>query len=145
MDTTRIAAQSFEQSLSVALHRPEGGTSPVPTILRYHSSDPYALTMSFQLTAGEVPWTFARELLSGGLFEPTGDGDVHVWPGLDDDGYATVSIELCSPHGNALVDLRTADADRFVSRSHALVAPGDESAHLDVDALITAITAPEPA
>lgn len=145
MDTTRIAAQSFEQSLSVALHRPEGGTAPVPTILRYHSSDPYALTMSFQLTAGEVPWTFGRELLSGGLFEPTGDGDVHVWPGLDDDGYATVSIELCSPHGNALVELRTADADRFVARSHALVAPGDESAHLDLDALITAITAPEPA
>jgi Streptomyces sporulation and cell division protein, SsgA len=145
MDTTRIAAQSFEQSLSVALHRPEGGTSQVPTILRYDSSDPYALTMSFQLTDGPVPWTFGRELLSGGLFEPSGDGDVHVWPGLDDQGFATVSIELCSPHGNALVDLRTADADRFVSRSHALVAPGAESAHVDVDALIFAITAAEPA
>ncbi len=145
MDTTRIAAQSFEQSLSVALHRPEGGTSEVPTILRYDSSDPYALTMSFQLAEGPVPWTFGRELLSGGLFEPTGDGDVHVWPGLDDHGFATVSIELCSPHGNALVDLRTTDADRFVTRSHALVAPGEESAHVDVDGLITAITAADAA
>jgi hypothetical protein len=145
MDTTRTAAQSFEQSLSVALHRPEGGTSEVPTILRYDSSDPYALTMSFQVAEGRIPWTFGRELLSGGLFEPTGDGDVHVWPGLDDHGLATVSIELCSPHGNALVDLRTIDADRFVTRSHALVPPGEESVHVDVDALITAITATDAA
>jgi hypothetical protein len=145
MDSTRIDAQSFEQSVSVALHRPEGGTSAVPTVLRYDSSDPYAVTMSFQLTDGPVPWTFARSLLSGGLIEPTGDGDVHVWPGLDDDGFATVSIELCSPHGNALVGVRTAEADRFVTRSPALVAPGAESAHLDVDALIAAIRATEAA
>ncbi len=141
MDTTRIDAQSFEQSVFVALHRPDGGTSAVPTVLSYDSSDPYALTMSFQLNDGPVPWTFSRELLSVGLTEPTGDGDVHVWPGMDDEGFATVSIELCSPHGNALVEVRTSEADGFVTRSHDLVAPGTESAHLDVDALISSIRA----
>ena len=145
MDITRTAAQSFEQSLVVALHRPEGGTSEVPTVLRYDSSDPFALTIAFQLSEGPVPWTFARDLLSTGLTEPTGDGDVHVWPGLDDEGFATVSIELCSPNGNALVELRTAEADLFMTRSHAVVAPGAESAHLDVDALIAAIRTTETA
>ena len=54
-------------------------------------------------------WTFGRELLSDGLYEPSGDGDVHVWPCLDSDGRAVVIIELCSPDGEALVQARTSD------------------------------------
>jgi hypothetical protein len=145
MDTTRLVAQKLEHSLSVALHRPDGGTSAVPTVLGYDSSDPYALTITFRLVDGLVPWTFSRDLLSRGLTEPTGDGDVHVWPGLDDSGFATVSIELCSPHGDALVELRTSAADGFIRSAEALVAPGTESEHLDLDALITAIQTTETA
>lgn len=145
MDTTRLAAQTFEHSVSVALRRPDGSTTEVPTVLSYDSSDPYALTIAFQLDEGSVPWTFARDLLSRGLVEPTGDGDVHVWPGLDDTGAAAVSIELCSPCGNALVEVRTSDADTFIARTHALVASGAESAHLDLDALIAAIRTTESA
>ena len=145
MDTTRLVAQKLEHSLSVELHHPDGGTSAVPTMLSYDSSDPYALTITFRLADGPVPWTFSRDLLSNGLTEPTGDGDVHVWPGLDDSGFATVSIELCSPNGNALVELRTSVADDFVRSAEALVATGTESDHLDVDALITAIRSTETA
>ena len=38
----------------------------------------------------EVCWTFARELLLDGQYEPTGDGDVHVWPCLSPRGDAVV-------------------------------------------------------
>jgi hypothetical protein len=138
MDTTRITAQSFEQNLAVALHRPEGGTSEVPTVLRYDSSDPYALTMYFQLTDGPVPWTFSRELLSTGLTEPTGDGDVHVWSCLDDAGLAVAMVELCSPDGDVLVQFRAHDVVSFLDRTEALVPTGEESALLDIDATITA-------
>ena len=46
------------------------------------------MTASFHLAGGPVRWTFGRDLLSGGLCEPTGDGDVHVWPCVNDQGYA---------------------------------------------------------
>jgi hypothetical protein len=142
MDTTRLAVQSFQQSLVVALRSDEGSIVSVPSELGYDSANPYALTVSFHLDHGPVVvWTFARDLLSGGLTEPTGDGDVHVWPCLDNEGLAVLCVELCTPHGDALVELRTTDAVRFVDASHALVAPGEESPHVDVEAMVEAILA----
>jgi hypothetical protein len=139
MDVTRILAQTITQSLSVNLRSVEGWAVPVATELGYDSTDPYAVTVTFHTGSAPVAWTFARELLDNGLTEPVGDGDVHVWPCLDEDGVAILSVELCSPEGDALVEIRTSDAVAFVERMHAVVAPDDETAHLDVDALITAI------
>lgn len=141
MDTTRLAAQSLSQRLTAAVRSVDGYALPVPAELSYDSSDPYAVTISFHLGDGPVPWIFARDLLTGGLAEPTGDGDVHVWPCVNDEGHAVVTVELCSLDGDALVELGTADVAEFVRRSHALVAPGAESAHVDVDALVTAMLA----
>ena len=145
MDTTRLAAQTFAQSLMVHLRRVDGCLVPVLTELGYDSSHPYALTISFHRSDTTVVWTFARDLLSGGLSEPTGDGDVHVWPSLDDTGSAVVVIELCTTAGDALVEVCTADAVAFVERSYAIVAAGKESAHLDVDAIIAGLRAAESA
>jgi len=88
---------------------------------------------------GPVVWVFGRDLLLEGLGEPTGDGDVHVWPSLDGRGRAVVLVELCPPSGAALVQLRSAELARFVDRMVELVAPGNESDHLDVDAGIAAL------
>ncbi|QWZ08063.1 SsgA family sporulation/cell division regulator [Nocardioides panacis] len=107
--------------------------------LQYHPSDPYAATMVLSTPTGPVVWVFGRDLLIDGLGEPTGDGDVHVWPSLDTNGRAVVLIELCSPEGAALVQLRSGDLARFTDRVVALVAPGSESAHVDVDASIAAL------
>jgi hypothetical protein len=92
-----------------------------------------------------VRWTFGRELLSAGLYEPSGDGDVHVWPCLDSDGHAVVIIELCSPDGEALVQARTGDLTSFVGRMNKAVSPGSESSLLDIDALLAAIFTAEAA
>ena len=92
-----------------------------------------------------VRWTFGRELLASGLFEPAGDGDVHVWPCLDADGHAVVIIELCSPDGEALVQARTGDLSSFVDRIVRLVELGAESTYIDVDGAISAILAAEAA
>jgi hypothetical protein len=145
MDVTRLAGQTFTQAISVELRTVEDYTIPVPAELSYSTSDPYAVTVSFQLHDRSVPWTFGRDLLSLGLHEPAGEGDVHVFPCLSDDGLAVVTVELCSPHGDALVEIRTQDAADFVERSHALVPPGQEFAHLDVDAAISAIRTAENA
>ena len=60
-----------------------GAATPLETELSYDPRDPFAVTATFLTVAGQVRWTFGRDLLIGGLYEPTGDGDVHVWPCLD--------------------------------------------------------------
>jgi hypothetical protein len=115
-----------------------GASTPIEAELQYDSRDPYAVTTVFMTGDSQVRWTFGRDLLRDGLFEPAGDGDVHVWPCLDTDGHAVVIIELCSPDGEALVQARTEDLSAFVERMTKAVAPGEESRHLDLDGAILA-------
>jgi hypothetical protein len=107
--------------------------------LHYDVSDPYAVTMVLTAPSGHVVWVFGRDLLLGGLCEPTGDGDIHVWPSVDSYGRAVVLLELSPPSGAALVQVRSGDLARFIDRTVALVAPGSESGRLDVDAGIAAL------
>ena len=127
------------QVLLLELVDPSGAVAPLETELSYDPADPLAVSATFSTVAGRVRWTFGRDLLIEGLVEPVGDGDVHVWPCIDNDGNSVVIIELCSPDGEALVQGRTADITAFVERMTSSVAPGAESALLDVDAAIAAI------
>jgi Streptomyces sporulation and cell division protein, SsgA len=111
----------------------------VVTDLTYDTGDPFAVTLVFRATPRPVRWTFARSLLTAGLTDPTGDGDVHVWPSLDDAGAAVVMVELCSPDGDVLVQLRTPDVAAFLDGTEAVVATGTEAEHLDLDAVIAAV------
>jgi hypothetical protein len=129
------------QRVTLELIDATGAATPIEAELRYDAGDPYAVTAVFMTVAGQVRWTFGRDLLLEGLHEPAGDGDVHVWPCLDAEGRAVVVVELCSPDGEALVQARTADLTGFADRTVQAVAPGTESALVDVDAAIAAILA----
>jgi hypothetical protein len=129
------------QPVALELIDSSGAATPIDAELRYDPTDPYAVTTVFMTGSSQVRWTFGRELLSDGLYEPAGDGDVHVWPCLDSAGHAVVIIELCSPDGEALVQAKTGDLRSFVDRMAKAVEPGSESEHIDVDAAITAILA----
>lgn len=133
------ASPAVTQSVTLDLIDSSGTATPIEAELHYDPRDPYAVTTVFMTGRRQVRWTFGRELLTGGLYEPSGDGDVHVWPCLDADGHAVVIIELCSPDGEALVQARTGDLSVFVERMNRAVVPGTESAHVDVDAAIAAI------
>ena len=138
-------AQLVSTTMTLELIDSTGAATPLETELTYDPADPFAVSATFVTVAGRVQWTFGRDLLIGGLYEPTGDGDVHVWPCLDNEAHPVVIIELCSPDGEALVQARTADITAFVQRMTAAVAPGAETSHLDVDAAIAAIFAAEAA
>jgi hypothetical protein len=142
MDTAPVAVT---QAVTLELIDPTGAITPIEAELQYDPADPYAVTTVFMTGSSQVRWTFGRDLLIEGLYEPSGDGDVHVWPCLDSDGHAVVIIELCSPDGEALVQARTGDLSTFVDRMTAAVEPGTESGHVDVDAAITAIFSAEAA
>jgi len=139
------APLTVTQSVTLELIDPTGAVTPIEAELHYDPRDPYAVTTVFITGSSQVRWTFGRELLIEGMYEPSGDGDVHVWPCLDADGHAVVIIELCSPDGEALVQARTGDLSTFVERMSKAVAPGTESDHVDLDIAIAAIFAAEAA
>ncbi|HEX6517756.1 MAG TPA: SsgA family sporulation/cell division regulator [Nocardioidaceae bacterium] len=141
MDTAPVGVS---QAMVLELIDASGAATPIDAELHYDPRDPYAVTAVFH-AGSEVSWTFGRDLLLSGLYEPAGDGDVHVWPCLDADGRAVVVVELCSPDGEALVQARSGDLTTFVERMVQAVQPGRESQHVDVDAAIFAILEAEAA
>jgi hypothetical protein len=143
--TTNTAPLAVTQPVALELIDATGAATPIDAELQYDSTDPYAVTTVFMTGNSRVRWTFGRDLLTHGLYEPSGDGDVHVWPCLDAQGHAVVIIELCSPDGEALVQAKTGDLSRFVDRMNKAVKPGTETDHMNVDAAITAIFAAETA
>ena len=120
------------------------GSVAVPAELSYDQSDPFAVTLSIGGDDSAVAWTFARELVSEGLHEPTGDGDVHVWPCLDEHGCAILLIELSVIDGEVMLQADPREIKSFLATTYDAVAPDQESAHLDIDAVISAILAAEP-
>jgi hypothetical protein len=97
----------------------------------YDAADPCAVTLVLQSPSGPVPWTFARELLVEGQYEPTGDGDVHVWPCLSASGEAVVMVELCSPVGETMLQFPTRAVQEFVYSSVDAVPLGREQVDVD--------------
>ena len=136
-----IAPLTVTQPVVLELIDPTGAATPIEAELQYDPRDPYAVTTVFMTGASQVRWTFGRDLLREGLYEPCGDGDVHVWPCLDSHGHAVVIIELCSPDGEALVQAKTGDLTNFVDRMTKAVEPGTESALVDVEGAISLILA----
>ncbi|MER5259756.1 SsgA family sporulation/cell division regulator [Streptomyces sp. NPDC002855] len=112
---------------------PPNIAAPVPAELHYDLADPCAVRLSLgaPLTS-PVDWVFARDLLAEGLHLPTGIGDVQVSP-LRLDRTHRVRITLRSATGAAVVDIDAAETDAFLRQSFALVPPGTESAHIDLD------------
>jgi hypothetical protein len=109
--------------------------------LVFEHSDPYAVAMHLEARSGTVVWTFARDLLSEGLYEPVGDGDVQVWPCLSQNGEAVVIIELSSPDGTAVLQAPSRIVHDFVHSTEAVVPTGHEGDHFSLDALISQLLA----
>lgn len=124
------------QAISMECVDAEGQAVTIEAELGYDPADPFAVAVTFRTPGGDVVWTFARDLLSRGLTDPAGEGDVHVWPCLDTSGRAVVIIELRSPDGELLVQAPTAEVSRFVNKSLATVPAGLEADHVDLDRLI---------
>ncbi|HET8604604.1 MAG TPA: SsgA family sporulation/cell division regulator [Marmoricola sp.] len=102
---------------------------------RYIPSDPWAVTVELSShTGASVTWTFARELLAQGRYEPVGDGDVHIWPCLGSDASAVVILELDPGANGVLLEASAREVNAFVEAALALVPAGTESARLDIDA-----------
>jgi hypothetical protein len=104
----------------------------------FNPSDPYAVHLVVGRGDGaEVTWTFARELLAEGIYDPCGNGDVVVWPCLGTHGEAVVIIELRSPSGMAMLQTPSRAVQRFVAETFEVVPAGSESEEIDLDHLVS--------
>ena len=121
------------RTLALELIDATGEASRLDGELEYTSSDPFAVVAVFRTGHTPIRWVFARDLLAEGLFAPTGDGDVHVWPCLDTRGHAVVLIELASPDGEALLQASSLEVSEFLQHTFELVPRGTENTQMNVD------------
>lgn len=129
--TNSSATVSAELGLSLLV--PEHGAVPLVASLHYSAADPYAIRMAFHVGGDDpVEWIFARELLTAGMEAHAGEGDVRVWPSLDQDR-DLVNLALSSPFGDAHFEAPRSATAAFLSRTFEMIAAGAESEFLDVD------------
>lgn len=110
-----------------------GAERAVTSEFVYDPADPYAVSLLLQNPNGIVGWSFARELLLGGIYEPTGDGDVCVWPCLGSRGEAVVIVELHNDTDTTLLQFPTRQVSRFLEATLDAVPAGAETEHVDLD------------
>jgi hypothetical protein len=132
----QITAQAITEQMRMEFVDTEGLSTPLNAELEYDPADPFAVSILFTDEPVPVRWTFARDLLIEGFYEPTGDGDVHVWPCLNTEGAAVVILELSSPSGEVLVQVSSRAMSQFIHQMVAMVPQGTEDTLVDVDAEI---------
>jgi hypothetical protein len=134
-------SQAVSEAMQMEFIDLEGVSTPVEAEFSYDAADPFAVSIAFKVEPAAVRWTFARDLLVEGFYEPTGDGDIHVWPCLSADGNAVVIVELDSPSGGAMVQISSREMAAFIARMLNLVPLETESDLLDFDAELSELLA----
>lgn len=134
-----ISGQIVSESLLLEFVDGEGSSTPLEAGFEYDPTDPWAVSILFKGEPVPVRWTFSRDLLVEGFYEPTGDGDVHVWPCLNAQGAAVVIIELSSPSGEVLLQAPSRDVSGFVAKMLESVPAGAEAELVDLDAELAAV------
>ncbi len=140
--TQRPATPTLTQDIALHCLDELGRPMAFMASFGYYPDDPYAVWLTFRIPAGDVCWAVARSLLVRGLTEPAGEGDIRLWPGIDEDGRAVVRMDFHSPEGRLITSARTADLHEFLARTWAAVPAGSESARVDLDRLVESLLAP---
>jgi hypothetical protein len=124
-------------ALWIAGGRPE----LVSADLGYDSAEPYAIRLSLHACDHRtVDWLFARDLLEAGVRGRAGLGDVAAEPIFAcNDKF--VRITLRTNGGVFYAQLPSRAVSSFLRRTHAIVRPGTEHRHLELDRLIHRLTA----
>ncbi len=111
----------------------------IPVELRYESTDPYAVRLTFHLP-GDAPvtWAFGRELLVDGVNGASGEGDVQVTPvervgGTVGEMPGEVHIRLQVGADQALFRAGVAPLVAFLDRTDKLVPLGQEETGADFE------------
>ncbi|MFT4288891.1 SsgA family sporulation/cell division regulator [Nocardioides sp.] len=128
--------QVLTTAITLSCVDPWGRTVDMPTTMAYRAEDPYALSLVFHAGSGDVEWVVSRTLLLQGLTSPTGEGDVRVYPSIDEDARAVTILDFCSPDGRLVAQADSYVIQGFLARTLSVVPVGRESEFLDLDGLV---------
>jgi hypothetical protein len=137
--TSQHSARVLSQELTLQCLDTRGRSVDLPASFGYDPSDPWAVRITFGGATEQVNWVVARDLLIRGLTDPAGEGDIQLWPSIDECGRAAVVLEFRSPDGRLVSQLRTHELYRFLTRTQAVVPAGTES--IDLDLMIESLLA----
>ncbi|MEV7043720.1 SsgA family sporulation/cell division regulator [Amycolatopsis sp. NPDC051061] len=111
--------------------------------LRYDTTDPFAVTLSFGHLIGVwSDWALSRELLFEGMAAPAGEGDVRIRPSVLDPDLVLLHLESPSVHADFSADRR--QLGEFLDCSADLVPCGREAERMDIDAVIAQVLGGNP-
>jgi hypothetical protein len=131
-------SRALSQELVLQCLDAYGRSLDLPASFGYDPSDPWAVWITFRGPRDDVRWAVGRDLLLQGMTDPAGEGDIQLWPSIDENGRAAVVMELCSPDGRLVTQLLTNELYRFLTRTLAAVPLGTE--WIDLDQMVAAIT-----
>jgi Streptomyces sporulation and cell division protein, SsgA len=127
----------LSQDLTLQVLDAWGRTVELTVAFGYDAGDPWAVWITFGRTGEPVRWAVGRDLLLRGLTDPAGEGDIQLFPSVDENGRAAVVMEFCSPHGRLVTQMRTSELYGFLSRTLAVVPLGTE--RIDHDLLVATL------
>ena len=127
-------------ALTLSLVVPGDEPLPVDATLGYDATDPFAVHLDIAAGDGIVRWSFARELLTDGVEQATGTGDVRIIPVGGAHG-RRVRIVLTSPDGAATLEAPLSEMVEFLAATYDAVPSGAESDLVNLDALIDQLLA----
>jgi hypothetical protein len=120
------------------------GEADLDAELRYDPSDPFAVSLAIGVDCGEpVVWTFARDLLAGGVNAASGEGDITIEPDTTDGMLSEERVLRITLATDCLATM-LASTDRvveFLVETYAAVPTGAELDRVDLDAEIAALLA----
>jgi len=120
-------------ALALSLVVPGDEPLPVEASATYAMSDPFAVRLDISTGPDSaVTWHFSRELLTAGVADLIGEGDVRIEPVQSAAG-RMVRITLSSPDGIASLEAPLAQVTEFLTATYVLVPTGSESDFVDLD------------
>ncbi|MER5438351.1 SsgA family sporulation/cell division regulator [Streptomyces sp. NPDC002790] len=135
----RESVQAVQAEVMMSFLVSEELSFRIPVELRYESTDPYAVRLTFHLP-GDAPvtWAFGRELLVDGVNGASGEGDVQVTPvelvgGAVGEMPGEVHIRLQVGADQALFRAGVAPLIAFLDRTDKLVPLGHEESGVDFE------------
>ncbi|MVO90852.1 SsgA family sporulation/cell division regulator [Streptomyces sp. p1417] len=117
------------------LVRDQGPPAPFGLSLRYSVHDPFAVRVLLEAGTAAVTWTLSRDLLLRSLLGRDGMGDVAAWPVARGLGADVVQVRLGPPGGGAVIEIAHDVLSRWLEVTRRLSPVGEESRHIDWDAV----------